>query len=217
MTKKFLIIFLSLFPIIEIFYSCNPCKGIVTKYGMYSHKTLVLKNLDTSREFFEETEKLQFNKNDYGIRVLITRELNTSYSKSVSRRQQSNFSFIQSANAFSYNCPPEYSFSAADSLTSVKIFSINNFDENHLENSDISNYFLVKPLYYDVYFDFEEFIKWLEYTVESNDEHYYDKFLIFDLLLKTAPTTDNKHQFKIVVELSDGRILEQQTSEVELL
>jgi len=38
-----------------------------------------------------------------------------------------------------------------------------------------------------------------------------------DLMLMTVPTINNRHQFKVRIELSNGHIFEEQTTEIELL
>ena len=208
MKTKFLVTFLLLFPIVNLFYSCV-C-DITTKYESYSHKSLLLKSLDNSGVEIVETEGQQINKNAYGIRLYLTREKNV-----ISHVKQINSIFTQSAYALSYDCPPEFFYSPSDSIVSIKIITINDFDEKHSGDSDITDYFRVAHTYSTV----NNFVANMgfSYGIDGEFEDFTGKDIKIDLLLMMAPTVNNHHQFKIQVELSDRRILEQLTTEIELL
>jgi len=208
MRKKTIILFFLLVPIVELlFYSCCGC-DVETEKRNYSHKAIFLKNLDNSGEKVIESESLQLNKNAYGIRLYVARE-----KVFIARTKHINSIFIQSANATSCECPPEYIYFPSDSIVSIKIFTVNNFDNQHSENSDITNYFKVAHLYSNV----ENYVTKINHTYYSDFEDFSENGLSVDLLLMTAPTINNFHQFKIQVKLSDGRILEELTTEIELL
>ena len=212
MKARVIVLFLLLVPIVPIFYSCCDCDSI-TVSCKYSHKALSLKLLDNSGAAVIESEALQLNKNAFGIRLYLTREgCEECGENTVSQniKQLSTF-FAQSAYAFiCCDCPPDFAYLPLERIESIKIFTLNNFDSAHPEGSDITDYFrsaggsfqkvenLVSSLYYD-------------WAMQLPSD------LTIDLLLMVAPTTDNKQQFKIEVALSDGRILEQQTPEIELL
>jgi hypothetical protein len=169
-----------------------------------------LKNLDNSGVQVIETESLQINKNAYGIRLYLTRE-----KYAIARTQRLNSIFIQSAYATSIECPPEYMYSPNDSIVFVKILTINDFDNKHSENSDITDYFRVSHSYSTV----ENYVANMRYTYGDNLEFEQSRGqeIEIDLLLMTVPTTNNRQQFEVQVALSDGRILKQQTLEIELL
>jgi hypothetical protein len=205
MSKKWIILIFLLVPIVNLFYSCV-C-DVTTKYRSYSHKTLLLINLDNSGKQTIETESSQINKNAYGIRLYLTREKNT-----VACTKQMHSIFVQSAYATSIVCPPEYIYSPTDSILSIKIFTLNNFDNQNSENSEITDYFRVAHSYSTV----ENYVANMYYTYEDNFEYWWQEMEI-DLLLMTAPTANNKQQFEVQITLSDGRILKQQTLEIELI
>ena len=211
MKKKLIILFFLLVPVASVvFHACCPC-DVETQHRNYSHKAIFLKNLDNSGEKAIESESLQLNKNAYGIRLYLEREKIV-----VARAKPINSIFIQSAYATSCECPPEFLYFPSDSIVSIKIFTVNNFDIQHLENSDVTNYFRVADSYSTV----DSYVANMRYTFASGyarGVQYWEQELKLDLLLMTAPTANNKHQFKIQVELSDGRILEQLTTEIELL
>ena len=189
-----------------LFYSCR-CN--IEQFINYSHKALFLKNLDNNGEKAVESESLQFNKNAYGIRLHFQIE-----EKVVARVPQINSIFVQSANATSVeSCP--YVYQAIDSIVSIHVFTINDFDNLRPANSEITAYFKVAQIYLSV----EDYVANLTHTQVHRDDGWfiYDGKLEIDLMLMTSPTTNNSHQFKIRVELSDGRIFEEQTTEIELL
>ena len=208
MQKRLILLFLLLFPIVNLFHSCV-C-DVTTKYESYTHKTLLLKNLDNSGAKAVETNASQINKNAYGIRVYLTSEIN-----SVASSKQNHFNFIQSVHAMTVYCPPEYIFSPSDSIVSMKIITVNDFDDLHSENSDITHYFRIANSYSTI----DKYVANMTFTYESDIEFEASPIrkIEIDLLLMTAPAKTQNHQFKIQITLSDGRILEEQTSEIELL
>jgi len=207
MKKKLIILFFLLVPIVNgLFQSCCDC-NVETKHENYSHKAMFLKNLDNSGENAIESESLQLNKNAYGIRLYLEREKIV-----IACAKRINSIFIQSAYATSCECPPEFLYYPSDSIMSIKIFTVNHFDNQHSNNSDITDYFRVSGSYSTV----ENHVANMHYTY-ADDFEYWGQGLKLDLLLMTAPTANNKQQFEIQVALSDGRILKQQTTEIELL
>ena len=208
MKKKLIILFFLLVPIANLlFYSCR-CD--VEQHKKYSHKALFLKNLDNSGEKAIVSESLQHNKNAYGIRLnfQIEEKLATV------RVKQINSFFIQSAYATSVeSCP--YVYQSVESIVSIKVFTLHNFDNLHTENTDITEYFKVAQTYSSV----EDYLSNRDFQKAIRDYGSFinlGKFEI-DLMLMTPPTTNNRQQFKVRVELSDGRIFEEQTTEIELL
>jgi hypothetical protein len=207
MKARLFILFLLLTPIASLFHSCR-CDKSATSVS-YSHQTLLVKNLDNSGQYAIETNSTQINKNAYGIRLTLIREKEiVAYI-----RKQNNSIFVQSAYAISVRCP-EYIYSAKDSIVSIKIFTLNDFDEQHLENSDISDYFRIKNLKIEDYLASIDY-KYVSYRMEEFEDIMRE--LRIDLLLMTTSTMTNNHQFKIQIILSDGRILEQETTKVQLL
>ena len=200
--KRLLLLLLLLTPIASIFHSCR-CY-ITPQYITFSHSELRLRNLDNSGATAIASESLQINRNAYGIRLFLTREKDI-----VARARQINSFFIQSAYAVSIDCPPEHIFIARDSVVSIKVFAVNSFDDEHLAGSEITSLFRAHPSFSTI----ESAVA----SIENTDEHFLREELILNLLLMFPPTANNLHQFKVQVELSDGRVLEQYTTEVELL
>lgn len=208
MKKRLIILFFLLVPIANLlFYSCR-CD--VEQYINYSHKSLFLSHLDNTGEKAVESESLQFNKNAYGIRLHFQIEEKSA----IACVKQINSIFIQSAYATSVeSCP--YVYQPFDSIVSIKVFTLCNFDNLHTENSDITEYFKVAQTYSSA----KDYVENMSHTQRYRDNGgftYYGKLEI-DLMLMTTPTVNNRQQFKVIVELSDGRIFEEQTTEIELL
>ena len=172
---------------------------------------LLVKNLDNSKEKPVQTEAIQINKNAYGVRLYLTREKYV-----VACAKPVNSFFFQSTYA-AVDPPdcPDYVFSANETIVSIKLFTLNKFDNQHAENSEITNYFKTPHSYSSI----EDYVAKIQYIYEDyvEFEKSWGQELIIDLLLMTAPAVNNLHQFKIQVKLSDGRILEQLTTEIELL
>jgi hypothetical protein len=164
--------------------------------------------LDNSGEQAVETESLQINKNAYGIRLSLARMINT-----VACSKQINSIFSQPAYALSCECPPAYIYSARDTVVSIQIFTLNNFDNQHLKNSEITDCFRIAHSFLRL----EDHVANMRYTYEYDSEEFFEEKIKIDLLLMTAPTINNAQQFKIKIVLSNRLILEHETPEIELL
>jgi hypothetical protein len=196
------VIFIMLFPLIaDLVVSCCNCLEPVIK--LYTHKTILVSNLDNSGSQPVITTSNSVVKTGYGIRVQLNRE------KTVSNGKQGAL-FIQSAYAFDCDCPPVNQLLPKDSVTSIKIFTLNDFDATHSANADISDYFKV--------YRFFSFSTIKDYLKNSKSTLYEDSELelTLDLLLMTAPSINAQHKFKVQITLSDGRVLEQETSQIQL-
>ncbi|MCL2682977.1 MAG: DUF5034 domain-containing protein [Bacteroidales bacterium] len=199
MKARLIILVLLLVPIANIFHSCR-CKE---QHINYFYNSLLLENLDNSGAEVIESEALQFNKNAYGIRLILLKE-----ERLIVRAKQVNSIFVQSAYAVSWKCP--YTYSAVDTIVSIKVFTINDFDNLHSENSEITEYFKVRQTYSSV----KDHVVNINRPYKSYD---MNNDIEIDLMLMTVPTINNRHQFKVRIELSNGHIFEEQTTEIELL
>lgn len=200
-TKK--IIFILLLPLIlEIVVSCCECVDPI--FQNYTNKAISINNLDNSGKEPIVSASTAIIKTAYGIRIQLHRE-------KIACIEGPNSIFIQSAFATSCDCPPPYQFLPKDSITTIKILSLNDFNSNHSANSEISDYFKV--------FNHYSFSTIQEYLKNTRSVlNYESEFEIkIDLLLMTAPTINNQQKFRVQITLSDGRILEQETSIIELI
>ncbi|GHT22338.1 hypothetical protein AGMMS4957_12430 [Bacteroidia bacterium] len=204
---KVLIFILLVLPLVDVLYSCCGCGDVKIAHLNYLYKSFSLKNLDNGGESAVVSDLEQINKNVYGIRVFLQVEKIAPKKSGSSTR----LGFISPAYAtICFECPEEI-FSPRDSVTSVKVFTLNDFDEEKSKNSDISEYFKVAHSFSSID-DYERYLN-LEY-----DYMPVDYTIRFDFLLMKAPQgTREKHKFKVQIALSDGRILEQETTEIELI
>lgn len=197
------ILFVLLFPLIaEVVISC--CSCIDPLIGHYTNKAMIVKNVDNSGPEPLTTMANSVPKEAFGIRVQLTRERTACLSPSQSF-------FVQSAYATSCECPPPNQLLARDSVTTIQIFTLNDFDTNHPTNSDVSDYF--KVFKGTAFSTIADFVKKKNTVLYSDNELALD----FDVLLMTPPSLNQSHNFKIKITLSDGRILEGVTPSIDLI
>jgi hypothetical protein len=208
MIKKIIIILL--LPIVaEVVIACCDCLDPVIR--RYSNEFIVVKNIDNAGQRPVITTSNAIGKNAYGIKIEFQKKI-------VACREKAIPAFFQSAYAFSCLCPPEYQIHPKDSVISIKIFTLYTFDENHVTNSDISDYFSVYSR-----FSFRPIDEYLtpeiDYDGNSTNVLYRNDDLTtdIDLLLMKAPSMNTTHQFRVEVTLSDGRVFEKETTEIDLI
>ena len=196
------ILFLLLFPImVQLVVSCCSCVEPLIQH--YSNKSISLQNLDNSGSEPVPSTSGSIAKTAYGIRLQVIREKTACIQKQTSL-------FITSAYAMSCDCPPLNQYIPKDSITSIKIYTLNDFDSSHLSNADISDYFKVYNL-----FSFSTINNYLK----KSSSILYDESELetkADLLLMTPPIVNTQHKFNIQITLSDGRIF-QETLQIELI
>jgi hypothetical protein len=137
-------------------------------------------------------------------------------SETVAYSGREMFSFFQSAYAFDCACEDDERV-AKDSLKAFRIIALKDVDVDHPANSDVSEYFKVYTNDYrffqtiDSYFGFQDASLYDRWTPGAGD-------LVWtvDLLLMTIPDHGGTYQFKIQLVLSDGRVLEGETTPIEL-
>lgn len=187
---------------IELVVSC--CECIETTFLNYTNCSLSINNLDNSGVSPVITQATAISKNAYGVRISINR------SESICEVKRNNSLFFQSANATSCRCPPEFQYMPLDSIISIVIVTVNDFDSEHKTGSDVSELFYT--------FKENEFTKLREYIKNLETELYdfVDPTFEFDILLMFPPTIGLEHQFEISIELSDGRIFKAHTRKIEL-
>lgn len=197
------IILILLLPLlVELMVACCDC--LEPTYFNYTYCGLTVNNLDNSGAAPNVAQSNKISKVAFGIRVVINRNEN------ICKAKPNKSFFFQSAYATSCDCPFEFQYLPLDSINSVKVVTKNDFNAGHLENSDVSEYFFV--------FGGNEFSTIGEYitNIVTTLYDFSSPTLAFDLLLMTPPTIGLEQQFKVEVELSDGRILTAQTELIEL-
>ena len=197
--KKALILFVIL-PFVELFtfFTCCNCDNFETEYKTYIYESLSLKNLDNTGEYAVETDAEEVNRNAYGMRLFIMIEEPIYSNVSTCR------SLFSTANAFACDCSPGVIYSPRTDVSSIKIYTLNDFNDEKSKNSDISEYFKVADYYCDVK-------DWKKYTdVNFTEELMWGHKV--DFLLMTPPAEKYvNHRFKISISLSNGQVLECET------
>ena len=120
-----------------------------------------------------------------------------------------NFSAFNSAYATSCGCPPELQYLAQDTISAIRIKTLNNFDQTHPADSDISGYF--KVLDYDNYITIQELI-------DAPEMIYYEKpdKDLMKVFLMQAPTQTGEYRFQVELLLSNGTTLTSVTTPINL-
>jgi hypothetical protein len=201
---------LMLFPtLIELAFSCG-CNCLEPVIGNYSNKSLQIYNINNADATAEIVYSGNVLRRAYGIRVRIKRDLACS--------QQYSPGIISSASAVECFCDPENQLFPIDSVTSIKIITLNDFDESHPADSDVSSYFKVYQPF--------QFLTIDEYLTPERDEwgntrlavYEYDEMdEVLDFLLMIPPPDAGAYRFKIQMTVSDGRSWEAITDEITLI
>ena len=201
-TKIFvLVLFLAIMDF--TFSCCPPVEGVKVRY---SHCKITVSNIDNSGDYPVVVTTGSIPKNNYGIKLDITKQEDSCTNLTSKYR----FSIFTSA----YACDQEdfAIFKALDTITQIQIISLHDFNSTHPANSDVSELFYV--------FEegksstIEEFLNNKIYNFEGNQ---YDLFESILLLLNHTPDANTLQQFKVEIHLSDGRILSSTTPEIELI
>jgi hypothetical protein len=110
--------------------------------------------------------------------------------------------FIQSAYALDCLPPIRYPI---DSIVSIQIFSDRNFGKTHLAGTDIAEFFRIVEWSRKMwqFISFEEYLQRPAPTLDGDDAFY------LPCLITATNVELGEHNFRIVVKLSDERILEQ--------
>jgi len=204
--------FLIFLPMIaEVVIACCDCGVPLLKN--YSNQFLAVDNLDNSGEEPVVTTLPTVPKLAYGVRIYIKREI-------VACNHPVTPGFIQSAYAFSCDCPPALQIAAKDSIVAINLLSAYDFDADHVAGSDVTEYFRV--------FEYRSFRTVNEYLEDQNgfDDHTISRWTLEDesqldfkltMLLMKAPAIQVSNKFRIRVAFSDGRVLEQETTAIDLI
>ncbi len=207
-TRK--VLFLLILPFVaEFIIACCNC-NLDTQYGYFSNCNINISELDNSGEKAVVTTSNTIPKEAFGIRISIDRVDNTCYFNSTP-------SFLYSAFATSCDCPPEFEYLAKDSIVDIEIITTNSYNTivngvstSHNAGSDISKFFYAYSNY--EYIEISKYIKNMNYGIKNNIIEQYT----FDLLLMSPPEVTSQHQFIVNIELSDGRVLSEQTNLITL-
>jgi len=212
MARKIVLLLLAPF-MIEIATGCCDCDNVAPPMGFYSYKAIQLENLDNRGADPVVSVSGPYLREAYGLRVHLYQDLIA--------RAATPAGFFTSAYAFSCRCNDTPSIPQRDSITDVRIITLRDFDASHSAGADISDLFRVHN---EVYHD-EELLALNEY-ITSPALNYKSSYstgnsssrdITFDILLFGPPPASGLYKFNIQFILSDGRVLEEETPEIELM
>ncbi len=199
MIRKIFFVF-GLALIAQLIVACVNCNCPPTRTIYFTNKGLSLKNMDLSLPQPMITNAVTISNANYGIQVLLQTALLTM------GKQHTTWGLMQSAYACSCN---EDDLISKEDILSLKIVSNNDFDTSHPKNTDLSLYFKARKG--------ATIIPIADYIKISNDINYDTMYAFYEgIFLQVTPNLNKKHKFKLTMTLSDGRILEAETPEVEL-
>ncbi|MCC6288202.1 MAG: DUF5034 domain-containing protein [Chitinophagaceae bacterium] len=199
--KKVIILLLVPFAT-EVFISCCDCNE--PQLFKYTNQSFDVKHLDNQGQSPVIPSNGTALKEAYGLRMTLTCET------TVFKQAPVSF-FINRSYAFSCGCDPEIQYLAKDSVIAIHIITLDDFDNQHLAGSDISEYFKLHSQH--------TFISIAEYLQKIATIFYYDnpKTIILDALLMQPPLQSGNYRFKIKMTLSDGRSFTAEPSTIELI
>ncbi|RZK15707.1 MAG: DUF5034 domain-containing protein [Pedobacter sp.] len=199
MIKKIFFV-LALALISQLVVSCVDCNCLPKQTFKVSYKGIVLRNLDSPNELLQSSTATAIPATRYGILIEFATE------KIAWRIPKATFGLISSA--YACDCIGDDYF-PIEEISALQIFSNNDFDPSHPKGTELSAHFKFKRD--KAMFSVADYIKSLK---EQN--HNSNSVFFQGLFLQTAPTGTKKHKFKIIITLSDNRVLEAETTEVEL-
>lgn len=185
---------------LRLIVSCCDCQ-LPVEYK-YTFDCIETFHLDNAGKVPSIVEKGVIRKEAYGLQIefsLLQLACNKPF----------RFSAFNAAYATSCACPPEIQYLAQDTISAIRVKNLNDFDQSHPANSDISDYF--KVLDYDKYITFQELIAapetlYVEKPVKDS----------IQLFLMQPPTQTGEHRFQVEFLLSNGMILTTVTSPINL-
>ena len=121
-------------------------------------------------------------------------------------KQDWSFSLIPSAVACSYI--PGGQGSKEEAIVNFSIITINDFDDDHLANSDIKDLFD----YFGSYWERLQNPIPLQQFLDEQTENLKEEDMI--LALKKAPELDQEFRIKVIMELSTGELYEFETEPI---
>lgn len=199
--KKVLIILL--IPLAaDLLVACCDCDE--PQLFRYTNSNLELQNLDNRGQAPVIASNGIALKEAFGIRMTVKCETTAFKQPPVSF-------FINRSYALSCGCDPAIQYRAKDSVVALQIITLGDFDPQHLAGADVSAYF---KLYF-----YNSFTSISDYLEKDAKIFYYNevKNINLDALLIVPPPENGVYQFRIEMELSDGRSFVQESSTIELL
>jgi len=202
---------------------CPPCPPYPYENEYFVLKDIDAKNINNAgrNPVIVDNENEIISKNAYGIRVSLDLKLLSNDSIG---NVSTNSSFIKNFSLFSklYAVDPPLCLPPPpilkDTIVSLKIFTVNNFDDEFMADSEVSDLFRIYDSRTRKYISIEEYLENFGFGVYPVSYPQSDKNFgkIIDLYLMKAPEFTGEHSFIIEVLLSDGRTFSSTTSKIIL-
>ncbi len=190
--------------LIHLIGSCCSCLDPVIE--RYTNKSLELAVLDNAGPEPVVSADNRIPIKAFGLRLGLNREKTACLFE-----PQQGWGVTPALYATSCDCSLAIEYQPKDSVETIKITTLSDFDATHPAGSDISGYFKAYKSGY-----FSEISSYIDqyFTVLYGEADFREEV---DLLLLTPPAISGQYQFVVRLLLSDGRILEQRTPEITLL
>ncbi|MFK7758087.1 MAG: DUF5034 domain-containing protein [Flavobacteriales bacterium] len=202
MKNKILLVLLLPF-IAEVFISCCDCEEpLEIKYSHCSIGTRLLDLAGVDPVVVTEPEFIVAS--SFGIELTLERSESTCF------YAPSEFSLFSEAHATSCDCQ-DFDSKPRETVSDIRVYTLVDFNEEFIMGDDISSLFIERKFNgstLGLITAIDEIIYDYSFT---NYENY-----VMDLVLTTSPDTQADFQFRVEVELSDGRVLEMFTPVVFL-
>jgi hypothetical protein len=181
--SKVLALVLAYFALLIIVDSCRPCKNNKYDIDRISLKNLVY-SIKQDTLTVKETDTTVLKYSQFGIRIkfhdLIYSYLNCGLTNT----------------AMAIECFPAYILQ--HNIESISVITLGNFDQNHIANTDISEYF--KASYFPNQYHS------IDSTLDFKNGIKYYLFDEFDMLLNKAPQLDSVFRFVIKVKFDNNEL-----------
>lgn len=202
--------------LIEFLTACCDCdnypfNNYYDHLAYFSHTEMLAYSIDNSGPFSQPPSSDSVSAQAYGIRVLLDRQEVIPEEPQMATLTGS-FSLMQTAYAFQCGCPNEIYYEPAEVVESIRITTLNEFDAFHPAGSDVTDYFLV--VWHLNMWTLKQFPDLLNSALFDPE----DQTVEFNALLMNAPDPDlpENHGFTMEISLSDGRVLEAETTQITL-
>lgn len=198
--KKILILLLVPF-FSDMLVACCDCEE--PQLFKYTNTSLELQHLDNRGQSPVIATNDIALKEAYGISMTLRCE------KTAYKAPPVSF-FINRSYAFSCGCDPRVQYHPKDSVTAIRIITLDDFDPQHTSGSDISAYFKL--------YSWNNFTGISDYLAKDAKIFYYEEPLNITLnaLLMQPPALSGAYRFRVEMDLSDGRSFIKETSTIEL-
>jgi hypothetical protein len=183
---------------LRILISCCDCFDSTTLwYRFDSVSTIHIDNAGPDPVYVQEGQILRMA---YGIRLKLSIQQFASQNKM-------HLPGFHNSFATSCECPPEFLYLPQDTITDIRIITLNDFDAAHQAGDDISRYFAV-----NAYMTLENYLKRpAETYYEPVPEDY------ISLYLMQPPAGSGEYNFRAEITLSGGTILSATATPIYLL